>query len=217
MLEQMPNPVEERVLLKTIPVTASCAAKTLYTFHGHDEIHSTAEIDTYRFPYSPGTFWVNFRVRRSQGNGILCTERIRIRLVVRTAAEDVIELLPWRMYHPPSWYSTRWPLPSLPFSNSVGIWLEVEHQEQGVNHVELQGFDGLSPRSNKYVLVDEEDRHRLLFQQEHAVRTGPENTPWVASIHDLFDDELPATHGISPTEIDGIPLFPLALLHLCDK
>jgi hypothetical protein len=206
----MPNPKEDRVLVKTIPGHASWGSQVLYTFPSKDEKWSTQEVDVYQFPYSPGTFWVNFRVSRFQENGILCTDSVRLRLVVRTAAGDSITIVPWKVYST-SWYSVRWPLPSLPFVEGVGIWLEMEHPLSYRNQVEIQGFDGAYPRADRYVLVDEEDRHVLLFQEERDVRAGQDKT--VANIHDLFDENLPATHGVSPAEVDGVALFPLALRH----
>lgn len=211
----MPNPKEEHVLVKSIPGHASWGSQVLYVFPWRDEQQSTAEVDAYRFPYSPGTFWVNFRVSRFQENGILRTDGVRLRLVVRTATGDSITIVPWRVYYSPSWYSLRWPLPSLPYADGVGIWLEMEHQESPRHQVEIQGFDGAYPKADRYVAVDEEDRHVLLFHQEREVRVGPWD--WVgrerevASIHDLFDEDLPATHGVSPAEVDGVALFPLAV------
>lgn len=210
----MPNPKEEHVLAKRIPGHAAWGTQVLYLFPWRDEQRSTEEIDAYRFPYSPGTFWVNFRVSRFQDNGILRTDGVRLRLVVRTATEETVEILPWKVYYPPSWYSLRWPLPSLPYVEGVGIWLEMERQESSRNQIEIQGFDGAYPRTDRYVAVDEEDRHVLLFQQEREVRSGSRGRTGkeeVASIHDLFDEDLPATHGISPAEVDGVALFPLAL------
>lgn len=209
----MPNPEEAHVLSKTIPGHASWSSQILYTFPSKDEKWSTQEVDAYRFPYSPGTFWVNFRVSRFQENGILRTDSVRLRLVVRTTSKETVEILPWKIYFN-SWYSLRWPLPSLPYADGVGIWLEIEHQESSRCQVEIQGFDGVYPRADRYVVVDEEDRHVLLFQQEREVRAGPwhpEKEKDVGGIHDLFDMDLPATHGISPAEIEGVALFPLAL------
>jgi hypothetical protein len=209
----MPNPKEEHVLVKSIPGHVSWGNQILYTFPWRDEQRSTEEVDAYRFPYSPGTFWVNFRVSRFQENGILRTDGVRLRLVVRTASNEVVEILPWKVYYPPSWYSMRWPLPSLPYVEGVGIWLEMEHQESPRNQVDLQGFDGAYPKADRYVAIDEEDRHVMLFHQEQDVRVGRdgvEKEKEVASIHDLFDEDLPATHGVSPAEVDGVALFPLA-------
>jgi hypothetical protein len=84
---------------------------------------------------------------------------------------------------------------------------EVE-AEEGLVRVEIQGFDGMYEGSSQYVLVDEEDRHRFLFQCQSPIRSGEER-PVVGTIMDLFDEDLPATHGVSPLEVEGVPLFPL--------
>lgn len=211
----MPNPIEEQIIPKRIPGHVSWGKQVVYTFPWRDESRSSQEIDAYRFPHSPGTFWMNFRFNGFQENGILRTNGVRMRLVVRTAASEVIEVLPWRVYVSPSWHSMRWPLPSFAFSGDGGIWLEIEHQAYPRSVVEIQGFDGAYPLADRYVLVDEEDRHMLLFQQERSVPSGLSQEynkkPVMAAIHDLFDTDLPATHGVSPAEIDGVPLFPLAL------
>jgi len=215
----MPNPPPDELLPKTIPGHVSWGKQVRYTFPWRDESYSSQEVDAYRFPHSPGTFWMNFRMSRFQENGILRTDGVRVRVIVRTAAAEVIEVLPWRVYHTAGWYSLRWPLPSLPFAEGVGIWLETDRQESSRGIVEIQGFDGAYPRSDRYVLLDEEDRHLLLFQEERDVAvyrsgssgSGSKKKPVLATIHDLFDEDLPATHGISPTEIEGVPLFPLAL------
>lgn len=87
----------------------------------------------------------------------------------------------------------------------------MERQESSRHQVEIQGFDGAYPKADRYVAVDEEDRHVLLFQQEREVRVGRRNMTEMASIHDLWDEDLPATHGVSPAEVEGVALFPLAL------
>lgn len=210
----MPNPPEE-LLPKTIPGHVSWGKQVRYTFPWRDESYSSQEVDAYRFPHSPSTFWMNFRMSRFQENGILLVEGTRVRVIVRTAAAEVIEVLPWRVYRTARWYSLRWPLPSLPFAEGVGIWLETDHQESSRGVLEIQGFDAAYPRSDRYVLLDEEDRHLLLFQEERDVASGSgsggsKKKSVLATIHDLFDEDLPATHGISPAEIEGVPLFPLA-------
>lgn len=213
----MPNPPEEELLPKTIPEHVSWGKQVRYTFPWRDESYSSQEVDAYRFPYSPGTFWMNFRMGCFQENGVLRVDGTRVRVIVRTAAAEVIEVLPWRLYRTAGWYSLRWPLPSLPFAEGVGIWLETEHQESSRGMVEIQGFDGAYPLADRYVLIDEEDRHMMLFQQERSVRGTSQGDresrkeKRIAAIHDLFDADLPATHGVSPAEMDGVPLFPLAL------
>jgi hypothetical protein len=97
----------------------------------------------------------------------------------------------------------------------MGVWLEVVStglEAELEVKVELQGFEGMYEGSSHYILVDEEDRHRFLFQWQSpvgGVGKGGKGGKGLGSIHDMFDEELPATHGVSPLEVDGVPLFPL--------
>lgn len=207
----MPNPPDTYSLVyqKTIPPSVPWKANVEYHFPSRDETRSTSDVSAYRFPFSAGTFWINFRVSTFYENGVLRTELLRMRVVVRTADGATHDLISWRAYPPHQWWSTRWPIPSLPCAEGMGVWLEVAGLEVGEQvKVELQGFEGMYEVSSHYVLVDEEDRHRFLFQWQAPVRREGSGVG-VGSIHDLFDEELPATHGVSPLEVDGVPLFPL--------
>ena len=207
----MPNPPDSYslVYMKTIPPSVSWSKKIQYQFPCRDEERSTPEQDAFRFPVSLGTFWINFRIMCFSSTGILRTEPLSVRLMIRTAEGAEQDLLSWRRYPPNQWWSCRWPIPSFSCGEG-GIWLEVQ---QDVNRgeslrVELQGFEGMYEGSAHYILVDEEDRHRFLFQYQEEVRAGRAGVP-IGSIHDLFDEDLPATHGVSPLEVEGVALFPL--------
>lgn len=197
------------VYMKTIPASVEWSGKIQYQFPGREEEYSTSEVCAYRFPFSKGTFWTTFRVGVFGQNGSLHTEPVCARLVVRTADGRVHDLISWRRYPPHKWWSTRWPIPSLLCSESVGVWLEVKTDGKGSMRIEIQGFEGMYEGSAHYILVDEEDRHCFLFQWQHPVRVGVDVGVGVGTIHDLFDEDLPATHGVSPLEVDGVAVFPL--------
>lgn len=213
----MPNPPDSYslVYMKTIPPSASWSGKIQYQFPCRDEKKSTSEVDAFRFPVSLGTFWINFRVVRFSSTGILRTEPLLVRLMIRTAEGVEQDLISWRKYTPNQWWSCRWPIPSFPCGEN-GIWLEVQQDadKRESLRVELQGFEGMYEGSAHYILVDEEDRHRFLFQYQEEVRAGGAGGAGragvpIGSIHDLFDENLPATHGVSPLEVEGVALFPL--------
>ena len=199
--------------MKTIPPSVSYTSTIHYQFPSRDEAQSTSEVDAFRFPVSLGTFWINFRIGYFSSSGILRTEPLPVRLVVRTADGGEQELISWRNYPPNGWWSCRWPIPSFPCGEGVGVWLEVHrnHRHRELLRVALQGVEGMYEGSAHYVLVDEEDRHRFLFQYQESVRAEePERgLSCIGSIHDLYDEELPATHGVSSAEIEGVALFPL--------
>lgn len=204
------------VYMKTIPPLASCGGSIHYQFPDRDEERSTSEVDAFRFPFSPRTFWITFRITCFTPSGDIRTDPVSVRLVVRTAEGTELDLISWRKYPANGgWWSCRWPLPSFSFQTSSagagagGIWIDVQRTDaRSTLRVELQGFEGLYEESAHYILIDEEDRHRILFQSQGVVRTQAQPQA-VATIHDLLDEELPATHGVSPLEIDGVALFPL--------
>lgn len=210
----MPNPSDTYsiVYMKTLPASVPWSGKIHYQFPSRDEERSTSEVNAYRFPFSAGTFWINFRVGAFHKNGVLRTQPLQMRLMVCTADGSTHDLISWRSYLPNQWWATRWPIPSFPCAEGMGVWLEVIRTgvEEGLEvKVELQGFEGMYEGSSHYILVDEEDRHRFLFQWQSPVRGGGKGGKGLGSIHDMFDEELPATHGVSPLEVDGVPLFPL--------
>lgn len=197
---------------KQIPRSASWGSHVRYTFP-FKESSDVEEQGLYRFPYSPMTFWVNFRIGLFYQNRNTRTDSVRVRLYVVTAEGDESDLISWKFYRPHKWYSTRWPLPSLPSdAGCSGIYLQLDttsHDSISLFRVDLQGFENVYQPSGNYILIDEEDRHSYLFKREQNVKTGRIQGGDIGSIHDLFDGDLPPTHGCDPREIDGICLFPL--------
>lgn len=200
---------------KQIPLSASWGGHVRYTFPTRegDITKDESRQEIYRFPYSPMTFWVNFRIGLFYQNGNTRTDCVRARLYVITAEGIESNLISWKCYCPNKWYSTRWPLPSLPsFNQENGIYLQIDtstHDSTFLVRIDLQGFENVYQPSGNYILIDEEDRHSYLFKRELNVKTGRIQGGDTGSIHDIFDNDLLATHGCDSNEIEGICLFPL--------
>lgn len=193
------------VYSKQIPPSIRWSSQIRYTFPLQDNTH------IYKLPYSSTTFWVNFRLGKFYKNGNSKTDLIRARLYVITADGCEFEIISWNYYRPCRWYSTRWPIPSLPHSNQGGVFLELDTAEDSPSlyRIELQGFDSIYQLSENYILIDEEDRHYYLFKYEKNLEKYRINGGNIGSIHAIYDYDLLPTHGIDNNEIDGVPLFPL--------
>lgn len=200
----MPTSDLNQVYSKYIPSSVPCCGEIRYVFPFKDDESS------YVFPYSKGAFWVNFRVGRFFQNGMSRTEPIRLSLILRTADNMEHYLLPSKEYRPHTWYSTYWPIPSMPFVDGVGVSLQIEpsgQSEKGDVRVELQGFDrNVSPPSDQYVLTREDGRPLFLFKQSSSSRSCKRE----ASIHDVLDEDGQVTQDMNQ-ELDGFPLRPIGL------
>ena len=182
--------------------------RIIHTFHNRDESKS-ADVHSYPLPYSEKTFWTRLRVFSFHANGIINTDGMQVQIILRTADGTRRILVSWRICPSTRWCTTRWAIPSLRLDESgqsgqsgqSSIWIEVKpYDSTGVYHIELQGYEGMYPESDRYLLIDELDHRQFLFQQEKPVSDKP-----VGSIHDVYGKRV---HG-DPLEAECILLFPI--------
>jgi hypothetical protein len=206
----MPTSPDSRTREKSTTESAPWGTRIHYTFQEEDKEHSTEEVYAYRLPYSKQTFWTDFRVCAFQANGMILPDPIRVQIVVQTADGSRSTLLPWCSCSPQRWASTRWAIPSLffPLSAPSAVWFEIMTNQTKEVRLELQGFQAWYPESDRYFLVDEQDKRQFLFQQERAVVVSPAQ-PSTGSIHEIYHEEQVPTHGVDPLEAVGVTLFPL--------
>jgi hypothetical protein len=207
----MPNPPEKRsnVYSKHIPTTVSWSRQIEYTFQSKDLSHSTEDVQYYRLPPRDHTFWFNFRIITYTEQGILTKDPLSIEIDVITADHRSYSLVSLRSYLPNKWYSMYWPIPAIYTTEDTGIFLQIHTSADARLRVELQGFEYTQPLSHHYVLVDENDRQRFLFKHEEPVRRGRIESRSIGSIHEIEEEDGVPTQGLSPEEVDGVPLFPM--------
>ncbi len=196
-------PCRHRTYPKTIPASVGWSQQVTYTF----PVSVCSEV---RLPYSPSTFWMNYRIVSFHENGVIDTTPLSVDVILQTTSEsdsDSLESHEWVKDAPclsGVWYSTRWAVPSIRTADSVGILLRWGEERRV--RVELQGFQAAYPLSRRYVLMNEDGYPQFLFQHNE----GFAGEPGVGSIHEVLSDE-PATRGFCPEEVEGCCLLPLSV------
>jgi hypothetical protein len=138
----------------------------IYTFTENDVAEESYESTTYRIPFSPETFWTNFRFGSTQSG------TYTIELFLITTQGDSITLTKQTTQN--EWHSTEWPLPSFPYDTYSGLYLRVIYpKEENTVPVSMSilGFARLFPISNRYLLYSHEHTARFLFLYEQAKST----------------------------------------------
>lgn len=208
----MPNP-KDTIYDKSTTEIVPWSQRVQYTFQEYDMEWSTNEIRAYRLPQSEGLFWTDFRITAFHVNGVSYTDPIQVKIVLCTTENESMPIIPWKKYPPLRWWSTRWAIPALPFTGPAGVWIDVRTDglEDVMFRVELQGFQNMYPLQDRYVLIDEKDRRQYLFQILRPVIAGEKHTPIhpTGTIHNIYSEEQTPTHGILPSEVDGVALFPI--------
>ena len=191
---------------KAIPASVGWSQQVVYTF----PVSVCSEV---RLPYSPSTFWMNYRIVSFHENGVVDTTPLSVDVVLHTTSEsdsDSSEAHEWVKDAPCSsgvWYSTRWAVPSIRTADASGVLLRWGEERRV--RVELQGFQAAYPLSRHYVLVNEEDRPQFLFRHQEGFACG-EDASAMGSIHEVVSEE-EGTRGFCPKEVEGCCLLPLSV------
>ena len=125
-----------------------------------------------RFAYSKNTFWTNFKYLSINGSLasislVIITSDKHLYTLYDDSDEEFIE---------DKWYNTRWPIPSIKFSDNVtGVYLKCRYQTDthiALNNtlrISMLGFIDLFPDVNIYHLLSERDISLLVFNKKDVI------------------------------------------------
>jgi hypothetical protein len=214
----MPAHKFKKEITKCIPSNASFQKQIMYSFTDNDIVEKTDEYLLYRFPYSPHTFWVNFKYACFNQYGIISLNTsMKILLKTTDGYEYTLHNSEEEEYPHNKWCHTHWPIPSvkLPNPNESGIFFRLDFLQSIPNYqlkIDLQGFTHLYPDAKQYFLMNEFKKYQYLFMnlyhnpflpyhQEHDV---------ILSIEEEFQQH---TDIVPYPEFNGIHIKPFAIHH----
>ncbi len=165
----MPTQPIKTQIQKYIPPQASFQKQIIYSFTDNDIIEKNNEYILYRFPYSPHTFWCNFKYTCFNQYGHI-SSNTTMRILLRTSDNSEYDLyqLTKEECLQNKWCHTKWPLPSvkLDSSNDSGLFFRIDFLNSIPNYqikIDLQGFTDLYPDSKNYFLMDPSQKYLYLF------------------------------------------------------
>jgi hypothetical protein len=154
---------------KYIPPHASFQKQIIYSFTDNDLVEKNNESLLYRFPYSPHTFWCNFKYACLNQYGHI-SSNITMKIVLKTSdnSEYDIHHLTKEECLQNKWCHTKWPLPSVKLDspNDSGLFFRIDFLNPIPNYqikIDLQGFIDLYPDAKHYFLMDESHKYQYLF------------------------------------------------------
>lgn len=165
----MPTKSQKKQIQKHIPSHASFQKQIIYSFTDNDIVEKTDQSILYRFPYSPHTFWVNFKYACFNQYGHI-SSNVTMTLLLKTTDGYEYNIYDSTKYEYPhnKWCNTHWAIPSIkPLeSNHSGLFFRLDFLQSIPNYqikIDLQGFIDLYPDAKHYFLMNESQNHQYLF------------------------------------------------------
>jgi hypothetical protein len=165
----MPAQSSKKQIQKYVPPQASFQKQIIYSFTDNDIIQQSNESILYKFPYSPHTFWTNFKYSCFNQYGYN-SKNINMTLLLITTDGNEYNIYDSTKYEYPQnkWCNTHWPIPSLkPLQpNESGFFFRLDFLQPIPNcqiKIDLQGFTDLYPDAKHYFLMDESHKYQYLF------------------------------------------------------
>jgi hypothetical protein len=165
------------------------AHSVIYSFQNENALEDARGYIVYKLPYSPNTFWTNFKYSYYG----LDNPQIEIGIELDTSNDYNYQI----SYTAPRaggvWHDTVWPLPSLnnPQNNgSIYIKVRVDSAFQRNNfRLFLLGFTDLFPPVDHYLLLSSHDTYQFVFHMNHGNEYGTIfNVENFVYVQDLVND-----------------------------
>jgi hypothetical protein len=148
------------------------AHSVVYSFQNENALEDARGYIVYKLPYSPNTFWTNFKYTYYGVND----PQIEIGIELDTSNDYNYNISYTQPRTAGEWYDTVWPIPSLnnPLNNgSVYIKVRVDSAFQRSNfRLFLLGFTDLFPQVDHYLLLSASDLYQFVFHMNYEDVNG---------------------------------------------
>jgi hypothetical protein len=212
----MPTQPPKKEIRKNIPLNANFQKQVIYSFTENDIVEQSDQSIIYRFPYSPHTFWVNFKCACFNQYGHL-SNNINLQLVLKTTEEEryVIETYDNDQYYQNKWCHTQWPIPSVKtlYPSQTGLFFHIDFLQPIPNHqikLYLQGFTELYPDAKQYFLMDHLQKYKYLFMKLYhnpflTLENQQKESDIILSMEENFEQH---TEVLPQPSFDGVLIHP---------
>lgn len=161
------------IALSINPTMDALYNSVVYTFNNNEQIITNTGDIMYKFPYSKGTWWTNFKysVYPISNQQLI----ISIILVTNEGYSYVISCDSFIKQH--EWTDTIWPLLSINTSgnyninninNKSGLYFKIKPLKGDENiqiSINLLGFKNLFPKSENYILISPIKTYQFVFTE----------------------------------------------------
>ena len=164
------------------------AHSVVYSFQNEDALEDARGYLVYKLPYSPNTFWTNFKYSYYGVDN----PQIEIGIELDTSNDYNYNISYTQPREARVWHDTVWPIPSLnnPLNNgSVYIKVRTDSTFQRTNfRLFLLGFTVLFPQVDHYLLLSASDLYQYVFHMNREDGYGTVfNVENFAYVQDFVD------------------------------
>lgn len=164
------------------------AHSVVYSFQNEDALEDARGYLVYKLPYSPNTFWTNFKYSYYGVDN----PQIEIGIELDTSNDYNYNISYTQPREARVWHDTVWPIPSLnnPLNNgSVYIKVRTDSAFQRTNfRLFLLGFTDLFPQVDHYLLLSASDLYQYVFHMNREDGYGTVfNVENFAYVQDFVD------------------------------
>lgn len=165
------------------------AHSVVYSFQNEDALEDPRGYIVYKLPYSPNTFWTNFKYSYYGEDNA----QIEIGIELDTSNDYNYNISHTQPRAARVWHDTVWPIPSLnnPLNNgSVYIKVRVDSAFQRANfRLFLLGFTDLFPQVDHYLLLSASDLYQYVFHMNREDGYGTVfNVENLVYVQDIVND-----------------------------
>ena len=160
----MDIPIE--IPLSINPTIDALYSSVIYTFNHKDISYDDNGHILYKFPYSKGTWWTNFKYSVYPSSN----QQIIMSIILITDEGYTYTISIDQFMEQNKWYDTVWPLLSVntESKNKSGLYLKVKplRGDENINiSLKLLGFDHLFPKSQNYILISPLKTYQFVFTE----------------------------------------------------
>ena len=143
----------------------------IYHFRTKDKCIDNYGDTLYKFPYSKGTYWTNFKYSCYNPSGQ--TDNLEFEIVLITTNMYMYSIFPPKNIKQDMWHNTVWALPSIKATEG-GIYFKVKCPDNCEINISLLGFTDLYPNVNNYLLKSPLGTYQYVFSKFEYDNGDPE-------------------------------------------